>query len=293
MKKSNQPGGRLVIIGGAEERPGPILQEFVRLAGGPEDARIVVMTVASEQHDAMEEEYRVAFGKLGVRDIRVLETTGRADADRPESAAVVNRATGVFFTGGDQKRISQFLGKTKLEEALHQGYARGLIIAGTSAGASMMADLMMDEGYSEECPRAGVVTLGPGLGFLPGVIIDQHFSQRGRIGRLLTAVAVEPDRLGFGIGENVAMVVTGDEVEVIGDGDVTVVDLARARHNNLETREENQPLALWNVTLHSLSPGYRFDLASRTPLLPRQLLAGGAADGQRATAAAARGASDA
>jgi cyanophycinase len=244
-----------------------VLREFVRLSGGPEEARIVVMSAASTDHEAQDRKYRDAFGRLGVANFRALETGDRQDADRAKSLAVVDWATGIFFTGGDQKRIRQVLDETRLERELHRRYGEGLVIAGTSAGASMMSEVMLDEGYSEESPRTGVVQLGLGMGFLPGVIVDQHFSQRGRLGRLLGALAERPQDLAVGIDEDTAMVVEGDVFRVVGSGVVTVLDGSHLGFSDRAERGEGETLTLSGITLHTIGAGNGFDLASRA-LLP-------------------------
>ena len=267
---SGQAAGKLMIIGGGEDKEGDmdVLREFVRLSGGTEGARIVVMSAASTDHGAQDRKYRDAFGRLGVTNFRALETGDRQDADRAGSIAVVDWATGIFFTGGDQKRIRRVLDETKLERELHRRYRQGLVIAGTSAGASMMSEVMLDSGYSEESPRIGVVELGDGMGFLPGVIVDQHFSQRGRLGRLLGALAERPGDLAVGIDEDTAMVVEGDRFRVVGSGVVTVLDGSTIGFNDRAERGEGEALTLSGITLHTVGAGNGFDLAARA-LLPR------------------------
>src|SRR4051794_7376845 len=156
MSNNQSPQGKLVIIGGGEDREGEmeVLKEFVRLSGGPESARIVVIPAASTEPELQDERYRKAFTDLGVRDFRLLVIDSRRDADRPHATGVVGRATGVFFTGGDQKRLVSLLHETKLDRELHNRFVEGLVIAGTSAGASMMSEVMLDDGDSKECPRA-------------------------------------------------------------------------------------------------------------------------------------------
>jgi len=258
--------GRLVIIGGGEDREGgmEILREFVRLSGGPEEARIVVMSAASEDHQAQDRKYREAFGRLGVANFRSLETETRQDADGAKSASVIDWATGIFFTGGDQKRIIRILRETKLHREMRRRLGEGLVIAGTSAGASMMSETMLEEGESEECPRVGIVELGEGMGFLPGVILDQHFGQRGRLGRLLAAVAERPEDLGIGLGEDTSMIVEGESFRVIGRGVATVIDASRISYNDRDRRVKDESLTLSGLILHTVGHGHAFDLGSRT-----------------------------
>lgn len=260
--------GQLVIIGGAEDKEGDctILREFVRRSGGLE-ARIVVMTVATGLPGEVGEDYIRVFERLGVQTVKVVDTARPEDASDPRAIETIEQATGVFFTGGNQARITELLKGTELEQTLHKRFAEGVVIAGTSAGAAMMPDVMIVEGDSETNPRMEVVRMDAGMGFLPGVAIDQHFAQRGRLGRLLSAIAQQPVVLGFGIDENTAIAVNGHEVEVIGAGAVTVIDVANITHTNLHELLKDEPLAMCGATLHILPHGYRFDLVKRAPIV--------------------------
>jgi len=156
---------------------------------------------------------------------------------------------------------------TELDAAIHRRYAEGIVVGGTSAGAAMMPDVMIIEGDSETNPRMEIVEMGPGMGFLPGVVIDQHFLQRGRLGRLLSAVTQQPVVLGFGIDENTAVVVNNNQFEVVGEGAVTVVDVAEITHTNLGQILKDEDLAICGAKLHILPHGYKFDLKTRKPLI--------------------------
>lgn len=259
--------GQLVIIGGAEDKEGDciILREFVRRAGGLQ-ARIVVMTVATGLPGEVGETYINVFERLGVESVKVVDTAKREDASDSRALELTQEATGVFFTGGNQARITECLKDTELDALLHKRFAEGIVIAGTSAGAAMMPDMMIVEGESETNPRMEVARMDRGMGFLPGVVIDQHFAQRGRLGRLLSAIAQQPVHLGFGIDENTAIAINGKELEVIGDGAVTVVDVANITHNNVDELLRDEPLALCNATLHILPHRYKFDLEKRLPI---------------------------
>lgn len=260
--------GQLVIIGGAEDKDGDciILREFVRRAGGVK-ANIVVMTVATELPREVGEDYTKVFERLGVEEVRIVDTVTREDASSSSYLEAIEKATGVFFTGGDQARITSILKDTEIDKLLHKRFSEGMAIAGTSAGAAMMPDVMIVEGDSETNPRIEIVEMDRGMGFLPGVVIDQHFAERGRLGRLLSAVAQQPVVLGFGIDENTALVVNNNELEVIGEGAVTVIDVSAITHTNLDQILKDEDLALCGVKLHILPHGYRFDLASRQPIL--------------------------
>ena len=260
--------GQLVIIGGAEdkEKECKVLREFVRCAEGV-DARIVVMTAATELPREVGEDYIRVFKRLGVEDVRIVDTVTREDASSSTALEAIEKATGVFFTGGDQARITSILKDTEIDAAIHKRYSEGIVVAGTSAGAAVMPDVMIVEGESETNPRIEVVEMGPGMGFLPGVVIDQHFSQRGRLGRLIAALAQQPAVLGFGIDENTALVVSNDQFEVVGEGAVTVVDQSEMTYSNIGGILKDEALAVCGAKLHILPQGYKFDLKTRKPIL--------------------------
>jgi cyanophycinase len=257
--------GQLVIIGGAEDKEGEcrILREFVRRAGGVQ-ARIAVMTVATGLPGEVGEQYMGVFERLGVERVDVVDTARPEDARSERALETIQQATGVFFTGGNQARITELIKDTELDAMLHRRFAEGAVIAGTSAGAAMMPDMMIVEGEAETNPRPDVVSMDRGMGFLPGVVIDQHFAERGRLGRLLSAAAQQPVVLGFGIDENTAIAVNGSELEVIGAGAVTIVDMANVTLNNVDELLKDEPLALCGVKLHILPHGYKFDLKTRS-----------------------------
>jgi len=260
--------GQLVIIGGAEDKEGDckILREFVRRAGGTQ-ARIVVMTVATGLPDEVGRTYTQVFERLGVNEVQIVDTARQEDASDPKALEAIEKATGVFFTGGDQARITSILKGTELDVAIHKRYQEGIVVGGTSAGAAMMPDMMIVEGDSETNPRVEIVQMGPGMGFLPGVVIDQHFLQRGRLGRLISALAQQPAVLGFGIDENTAIVVNDNKFEVIGEGAVTVVDESGVTHSNIDEILKDEALAFCGAKLHILPHGYKFDLKTRKPII--------------------------
>jgi cyanophycinase len=260
--------GKLVVIGGGEDREDDcgILKEFLRLAKGSK-ARIVVMTVATDQPSELGAEYVAAFKRLGVDDVTVVDVSSREDTKSEKSLQLIRDATGIFFTGGDQLHITTLLGGTQMHGLLHEKFEKGVVLGGTSAGAAMMSNSMFIRGKSDETPRFGGMVIGPGMDFLTGAVIDTHFSQRGRIGRLLTAVAHYPQDIGIGIDENTALIVKDTEFEVIGEGAVTVVDAGGITYTNLPHLSDGDTLALYNVKLHVLSAGHRFDLGNRCPLI--------------------------
>jgi cyanophycinase len=267
---SGKNQGKLLIIGGAEDKDGDckILREFLRCAGGTK-ARIVVMTAATSLPGEVGDNYIRVFERLGAEDVRVVDTQKPEDANNPDYLEAIEQATGIFFTGGEQARIISCLKDTILDAAMHKRYSEGIIISGTSAGAAMMPDMMIIEGDSETNPRVEVVAMGPGMGFLPGIVIDQHFAQRGRLGRLVSALLLQPAVLGFGIDENTAILVSGDEFEVIGQGAVTVIDESEKLHDNMDGLLKDEALAICGAKLHILPHGYRFNLKTRQPVLDK------------------------
>lgn len=256
--------GQLIIIGGAEDKDGDckILREFLRRAGGRE-AKIAVMTVATGLPGEVGADYRSVFERLGADTVEIVDTERREDASDSRYLEMIDNSTGVFFTGGDQSRITDLLKDTEIDQLLHKKFAQGLVIAGTSAGAAMMPDMMIVEGDSETNPTIDSVILEPGMGFLPNVAIDQHFAQRGRLGRFVSALMQQPAVLGFGIDENTAIAVKGDEIEVIGEGAVTIVDATEVSHSNLDESLHDEALAICGAKLHILPHGYRFDIKQK------------------------------
>ena len=258
--------GSLVIIGGHEEKEGRalILREVVRRVGS---GKLVVVTLASREPQAMWEDYQRAFTDLGVRRIEHLDVSSREALLRDPQPDILEDATVVFFTGGGQLRITTLFGGTELCEQIQEFYRRGGTVAGTSAGASVMSDTMLVTGDGDESHRIGTsLQMAPGLGYIKDVIVDQHFAERGRIGRLLGAVAQNPRLLGVGLDENTAIVVEAEErFRVLGEGAVYVVDGRGVTSSNLTEEDDERALSIFNVRLHVLSQGDEFDLRTREP----------------------------
>jgi cyanophycinase len=256
----------LIIIGGHEDKEGKktILREVARRIG--RNGKLVVTTVASHQPEGYFPAYRKAFGELGLEDLAEMDIRTRIEASDEERLRALDGATGVFFTGGDQLKITSQIGSTPVFARIREIYEAGGVVAGTSAGASAMPDTMLVRGSGDESYRIGDVDMAPGLGLLPNVIIDQHFAERGRMGRLLGAVAQNPRVLGIGIDEDTAIVVE-DEASffVLGSGAVYVVDGSCVTHSNIADEKRDRPLSLYDVTLHVLSEGDHFDLRERRP----------------------------
>src|SRR5712691_5938946 len=239
------PVGPVMVIGGAEDKLGErvILSRFVQLAGG-DHARIAVISTASSLGEAATELYRQIFARVGaVKDV-----------------------TGIFMTGGNQLRLSSVIGGTRLGGAILDAHGRGVVVAGTSAGASAVATHMMAFGSSGAPPKHRMANVSVGLGLLVNVVVDQHFEQRTRLGRLLAVVAQSPSLIGLGLDEDTAAIIDANDVlEVIGRGSVTIVDGSEVITDAFQTTG-HKPMMVSNARLHSLPSGYRFDLRTRRVL---------------------------
>lgn len=259
--------GALIIIGGAEDKVGEcrILREFLRIGEG-RHARVLVMTVATELPIEVGMDYVEVFKRLGAEDVRTFDVSCREAANRDSAVEFARDATCIFFTGGEQLRITKLLGGTRMDAALHDALRRGVVLAGTSAGASMMSSTMIVDGEAETNPRISMVNMAPGMEFLEGAVVDQHFAQRGRVGRLVSAVAQYPHHLGLGIDEDTAVIVEDRAFRVLGHGAVSVVDAGTLTHSNLNTVSSDESLALCGIQMHILPDGYGFDLKTRTPI---------------------------
>jgi len=270
--------GSVMIIGGAEDkiRDRVILSRFTMLAGGSDGVVAVISTASSLGHLAGER-YREVFGGLGIGTVRPLHAMTRAQANDETFARQLRDATGVFLTGGNQLRLSSTIGGTLLAEAVLDRFRAGAVVAGTSAGASAMSSHMIAFGASGGTPKHRMAALAAGLGVLPSVIVDQHFQQRNRYGRLLSVIAQNPSLLGLGVDEDTAGVVGPDHVmEVIGRGSITIVDGAAAETDAWDVKG-HRPVMISGVVLHLLPSGYRFDLRRRHRIAapPLKALEGG------------------
>jgi cyanophycinase len=268
MAQASRPGavrpGHLLIIGGAEEklRQRQILSRFASLAGGS-GGRVAIISTASAIGEEATDLYRSLFVQLGIPEVIGLRPITRAEANDPALAAELDGVTGVFMTGGNQLRLSSVVGGTALGRAITERHRHGAIVAGTSAGASAISSHMVAFGASGTSPKQRMTQMSAGLGLLPGVIIDQHFEQRNRIGRLLALIAQSPALLGMGIDEDTAALVSPSGVmEVLGKGSITILDPARLETDAYEAKR-HRPIMVSGVVLHSLPSGYRFDLRRR------------------------------
>ncbi len=254
--------GSLLIVGGTvNNAEGPdILGRFVELAGGPE-APIAVITAASTIPEQVWRHYEEAFAALGACRCVPVHIRTRADAAGAAVLEAVGRAGGVFIAGGDQKRLLAQIGGTPLHEALQAALRRGACVAGTSAGASALGVHMVTQGQADLHPAIGGACMGAGLGFVPHCIIDQHFSQRHRINRLLSLVARNPQLSGIGIDEDTALQLgPGAGMAVLGTGAVTVVDASELQSDIIDTLPGAIPLLL-GVRLHVIPAGSHFSAA--------------------------------
>jgi len=256
--------GTIVPIGGAEDQikdPG-ILKRFVDLSGGRR-ARIAVIPTASEREDTGRRYERI-FKDLGARSVKSFEFASRADAEDDEAVGDLKEASGIFLSGGNQLRLSTLLGGTLAAKALRRANAAGVPVAGTSAGAAFLSEHMIAFGDEGATPRAGMVTLAPGLGLTNRVIVDQHFRQRDRLGRLLAALAYNPFAIGLGLDEDTAVFLDDDNaLEVAGSGAVTVVDPGDVEFSSMGTVKPGEPVTILGVRLHVIGPGGGFDLETR------------------------------
>jgi cyanophycinase len=259
--------GQIVPIGGAEEklRDPSILRRFVELCGGAQ-ARIVVLPTASQSPDTGAR-YAALFRELGAGDVRTAEVESRADADA--GGLALRDASGVFLTGGNQLRLSTTVGGTALARALRSANAAGTHVAGTSAGAAFLCEHMIAFGKGGSIPRADMVTLAPGLGLTNAVIIDQHFRQRDRLGRLLTALAYNPFHVGLGLDADTAAFIDADDrMAVVGSGAIAVLDPSDLSHSSMSSAKRRQAVCLIGLRLHTLTEGATYDLRARTATPP-------------------------
>ena len=268
------PRGHLVIIGGAEDRQQDriILRKFLEMSGGP-NAKIRFITAASGVPDVVWASYQAVFKDLGALDCELVPMLTREDASKPEVLSRITEADGIFITGGDQNRLMACLWESPAFQALHRAFfLNGACIAGTSAGAAVMSRHMLAQGTPTPTPQKDTVSTDIGLGFVANAIVDQHFSQRHRLSRLLSALAQRPDLLGVGIDEDTALIIEpAQAVEVVGKGSVTLVDPRRLQTNR-DHIDDGDKLEMIGLQLHLLPAGNRYvlpaSLKGRKPPAP-------------------------
>jgi cyanophycinase len=269
---NKKPKGSLIIIGGHEDKDGDatILNEVSRRANEGKGG-LVIVSVASNVPKEMDGEYIATFKRLGVDHVAALDLRTRADAHDPKNVETLVKASVVFFTGGDQLRITSQIGDSPVYRCMYDLHLNGGTIVGTSAGAAAMSETMLIAGPSDESNRISALDMAPGLGLIQGVVIDSHFAERGRMGRLLGAVAQNPKNLGVGIDENTAIVVEqAERFRVIGSGAVYVVDGCDVSYSTLSDQHPDGVLSIFDVRLHVLGHDDCFDLAHRRPVLPEE-----------------------
>ena len=278
----HSPKGKLIIIGGSVDKGSfsltpenlpkslkffekGILKRIIDESAKGSASRIEIITTASSIPVEVGEEYIEAFKNLHVTNTNVLDIKSREDANDPANIERLRNADVVMFTGGDQLRLTSIFGGTAFHHMLLERYENEhFIISGTSAGAAASSNNMIYQGSSSEALLKGEVKITGGLGFINNVIIDTHFVQRGRIGRLMYACASNPINLGIGLGEDTGLLIThGNQMEAIGSGIVILVDATHMRHTNITDVEMGEPVSIDNLTVHVISYGDHFDLKTK------------------------------
>lgn len=266
--------GILVAVGGAEDKTSDmrVLRTIIDLVEGGVETVEVVPT-ASGVPEEVGEMYVKAFREIGVKTVRVMDVRNRADAGEERNVRRIEDADLVYLTGGDQLRLTSILGGSPVLQAIRDMYQAGGVVAGTSAGAAAMPPTMIFEGVATTgAMQKGNVQMTPGLGLLPGAVIDTHFIDRGRFSRLLEVVTANPGHVGLGLGEDTGVVVrSGHLVEVIGTGLVVVVDGHQLRFSNISRASKGEPIVVENMVVHTLAEGFGYDLAEQRYLLPDDL----------------------
>lgn len=263
--------GLLFAIGGAEDTAGAqrILRHFWTLAGGAAAHILIIPTASAEDRTHAGQQHFQLFQAMAPAHVEVLPVFDRPDGFDTGLVARLHDATGVFLAGGNQLRFSAVLGGTPLAQALRRRHANGLLVGGTSAGAAVLCEHMIAFGEQGSMPQQRMMNFAPGLGLTNRLIIDQHFSQRLRTGRLLAAAAYNPFVLGVGIDEDTAIVVdAANRFQVMGQHSVVVVDASTMAYTDIHKIDEVKPVALLGITLHVLIDGYGFDIDKRQPIVP-------------------------
>lgn len=264
---SEKISGNLIIIGGAEDKEGDkeILKRVAKYIDS-EKEKLIIATIATEYPEKSYQNYKDVFSNLGIKNIDKLDISTREDAFNKKNVELINSSNLLFFTGGDQLRITSMIGGSPVYDAVKELCNNGGLIAGTSAGASVMSDTMIVQGEDDESPHKCTLKMSPGLGLVKNIIIDQHFAQRGRIGRLLTAIAQNPEVLGIGIDEDTAIVVSDKgTAEVIGSGAVYFIDGSSIDYSNVSEQYSDEVLSMFNIKLHVLKEGNKFNLLDKVP----------------------------
>lgn len=255
--------GPVMAIGGAEDkfRDRVILSRFVEFAGG-ENARIVIIPTASSIESAGVR-YKAIFLGMGAAEADIAVIGDRPDANSGLVTSMIRRATGIFITGGNQMRLASIIGGTKAMNAILERNLQSAVVAGTSAGASILSSHMMAFGSSGNSPKLRMAQMVAGFGLVTGAIIDQHFRQRDRLGRLMMMVASNPSLLGVGVDEDTAAIFYADgRLEVLGKHSVTIIDGSEA-YSDVYRVKRHGGITLSGAKIHVLTSGHIFDTGSR------------------------------
>ncbi|MFO0617401.1 MAG: cyanophycinase [Polyangiaceae bacterium] len=256
--------GFIIPIGGAEDKEGSanILRKFLEVSGG-KSARVVIIPTASKLEETGRK-YEKLFRQLGADEAKSLPFATREDAAKAEWLDYIEKANAIFVTGGNQLRLSTILGGTLVARAIRSANARGVTVGGTSAGAAILSEHMIAHGAEGHTPHAGAVALVPGFGLTNRIMIDQHFRQRDRLGRLLTALAYNPFAVGVGLDEDTAAFIDpARKLTVVGTGAITIIDASELTHSSIAETKAGRPVSMTNVRLHVLIDGGTFDLETR------------------------------
>ena len=257
--------GRLIAIGGNEDRTDDlvVLKRVVQEIG-KEEYKVAVITTASEEPEQRGKEYHTVFTNLGALKVEILNIKKRSQANNRDFVKILQDIDLIFLSGGDQLRLTTVLGGSKILQAIYDQLTEGALIVGTSAGAAIFSDTMIYQGRSEEGLLKGRVLTTSGFGFVENIVFDTHFMARGRIGRLVQIVTTNPTCIGVGIGENSGIVLNGDGTsEVIGTGQVIIVDGSDITHSNIMDIDTGESIAVENVRIHSVVSGYGYDFKKR------------------------------
>jgi cyanophycinase len=259
----------IMVIGGAEDKVNGrnILTAFFQSAGGKK-AKIGIIPCASQEPNVVGDRYNQIFREMGAQQIQVLDIRVAKECDQVSWLNTLDNCTGIFITGGDQQRLCDLIGGSKFVELLKKRLHLGkLMVAGTSAGAAIMGEKMIAAGSSGESPNRSLVDLTNGLSIIPELLVDQHFHNRNRMARLMSAIAAHPDKLGLGIDEDTCAAFENDcTFEVLGKGTITVLDPGEMLHTNYLESDDTSPLSLHKLTVHVLSQGDRYNYQQRCVL---------------------------
>ena len=259
----------MIAIGGGEfAKGGEVMTACMELIHAIDDPKLCVMTVATDEPESAGAKYNSIFRSHGVKHVSLIDIDQREDSFAPRSLEKIKQSDVLFFTGGDQLHVTSLMGGSPVHYAIRERVDEGIIIIGTSAGAMMMSTSMIISGKSDHRPELGAVEIAPGMDLIPNTIIDTHFAQRGRHGRLITAIAHYPQNFGIGIDENTAMIVKENKFKVVGAGSVTILDGNQMRHSDLAYKQNNEPLGIIGLGLHVLPPPYSYNFKTREPEPP-------------------------